>query len=233
MKNSNKILLTTIIATLIIVTGLIISSRIMIKNIPDRPTKYSDEDFISKTLDLADFNVIETNGIWEVEVHQGDKYSVTLYYPEPEADEINVYTWNNQIHLENDMRWQRQHTMFRAIITMPKLNGLKTEEGASVTFSDFNCDELDIKISGAAEIDARDSRIENLNLQCDGAADANFKDSKVVNAKVNINGASRITLTMAGGKLSGSAHGASSIVYYGDVSTQDIATAGAVSVRHR
>ncbi|MBN2601635.1 MAG: DUF2807 domain-containing protein [Candidatus Marinimicrobia bacterium] len=233
MKNSNKILLTTICAILIIVTGLIVSSRIMIKNIPDRPTKYSDEDFISKTLDLANFDVIETSGIWEIEVHQGEKYSVTLYYPEPEADEINVYTWNNQIQLENDMRWQRHHSIYRATITMPRLSGLRTEEGASITISDFNCDELDIKISGAAEIDSRNSSIENLNLRCDGAADANFKDSKVVNAKVNINGASRITLTMAGGELSGSAHGASSIVYYGDVSTQDIATAGAVSVRHR
>jgi len=233
MKNSNKILLTTILTILVIVTGLIISSRIMITRIPDRTTKYSDEDFTSKTLDLANFDAIETSGIWQVELQQGNDYSVTLYYPEPEADEINVYVWDNQLHLENDLKWQRQHTLFRATITMPELSSLRTEEGASITFNNFNCTDLDIKITGAAEIDARNSRIENLKLRCDGAADANFKDSEVVNAKVNINGASRITLTMGGGKLIGSAHGASSIVYYGEVSTQDIATSGAVSIRRR
>ena len=116
---------------------------------------------------------------------------------------------------------------------MPNLKSVRTEDGASVEILDFTCEELDVRIKGAAEIDARNLIITDLTLRCDGAADADFKDSKVVNAKVNINGASRITLTMAGGKLGGSAHGASSIVYYGDVSIQDIATAGAVSVRHR
>ncbi|MDO9548608.1 MAG: DUF2807 domain-containing protein, partial [Candidatus Marinimicrobia bacterium] len=232
-KNSNKILLTTILAILVIVAGLIISSRIIITKVPDRSMKYSDEDFISKTLDLADFDAIETSGIWQVEIYHGNEYSVTLYYPVSESREIDVHTRDNQLRLKNDMKWQRQRKLFRATITMPELSSLRTEDGASITFYDFDCDELDIKITGAAEIDARNSRIENLKLRCEGAADANFKDSEVVNAKLNINGASRITLTMAGGKLTGNAHGASSIVYYGEVSTQDIATAGAVSVRHR
>ena len=233
MKNSNKILLITILTILVIVTGLIISSRIMITRIPDRSMKYSDENFISKTLDLVDFDAIETSGIWQVDIQQGSEYSIVLHYPESEVREIDVYTWDNQLHLDNDMEWQRQKTLFRATITLPELSSLRTEDGASITFHDFNCGNLDIKITGTAEIDARNSRIENLKLRCDGAADANFKDSEVVNAKLNINGASRITLTMAGGKLTGSAHGASSIVYYGNVLIQDIATAGAVSVRHR
>ena len=233
MKNSDKILLTTLLTILIIITGLIISSRIIIRNIPGRPTKYSDEEIATKILDLRDFESIETKGIWLLKIVQGDEFSVSIEYPESEADEINVGTWNSCLQLENDYKWDRRRSPFRAKVTMPNLKSVRTEDGASVEILDFTCEELDVRIKGAVEIDARNLIITDLTLRCDGAADADFKDSKVVNAKVNINGASRITLTMAGGKLGGSAHGASSIVYYGDVSIQDIATAGAVSVRHR
>ena len=111
MKNSNKILLITILTILVIITGLIISSRIMVTRIPDRSMKYSNEDFNSKTLDLKGFNAIETSGVWQVDIQQGSEYSIVLHYPESEAGAIDVYTWDNQLHLDNDMEWQRRKTV--------------------------------------------------------------------------------------------------------------------------
>jgi hypothetical protein len=234
MKNSNKILLTTILAILIIITGLIVGSRFLITNIPDRPMNYFDsEDFISKTLDMTDFSGIDVSGVWRLDIHQGNEYAITLHYPESESDQIDIYTWNSRLHLDNNMESRPHQTAFRASITMPELSSLRTEDGVSVTLYDFDCDELDIRIAGATEIEASGMRIETLKLRCDGAVDADFEDSEVVNADLDIRGASRVTLTMAGGELTGSASGAASILYYGTVSTQDIATAGAVSVRHR
>jgi len=233
MKNSNKILLTSILAILVIVTGLIISSRIMIKNIPNRPTKYSDEEIVTKVLDLKDFESIETKGVWLLEIVQGNEFSVSIEYPESEAGEIDVDTWNSCLQLENDLEWNRRRSPFRAKVTMPNLKSIRTENGASIEIQDFTCEELDVRIKGAAEIDAQNLKITNLTLRCDGASDANFKNSGVFNATIDVNGASRIVLRMTGGRLSGSAHGASSIVYYGDVSSKNFSTAGAASVQHR
>lgn len=223
----------TILMILVILTLLIIASRIIIVRTAGRPKEFSDNNTISKTLDLKDFNRIECSGVWQIEVTQGNSYSVALSYPEELADDVDVHAWGDLLSLDNGREWHHRISSFSAVITMPDLVGLRINEGASIFMDGFNTEDMEIKISGAAEIEADNSRIENLFLRCGGAADANFRDSKVVNANLKINGASRITLTMNGGKLTGSAKGASAIVYYGKVTIQDIATGGAVSIRHR
>ena len=233
MKTSNKILSISILTILLIISLLIIASRIIIIRNAGRPKDFSDSNTISKTFDLRGFNTIECSGAWQIEVIQGDNYRVSVVCPEELADDVNVHTWGDILTLDNIRKWRHRRSPFRAIITMPDLTGIRINEGASIFIDGFDTEDMEIKISGAAEIKADNSRIENLFLRCDGAADANLKESSVVNARLLVNGASRITLTMNGGTLKGSASGASSIVYYGTVSAQDIATNGAVSVRHR
>jgi len=233
MKNSDKILAISILIILVFITGLIIASRFMVTGISDRASYYSDTEIISRNLACGDFDKIETDGTWQLEIYRGDDYSVSVEFPQSAANAIDVQVWDGCLRFENDVRWTSQRSPFRAVVTMPNLKGLRTKEGASILVGDFSCDDLDVHVTGAAKIDAENLQITNLSLRCDGAADANFKESEVFNAKIDVNGASRIVLNMTGGELSGSAHGAASIVYYGEVAIQDIATAGAVSVRQR
>ena len=233
MKNSNKVLIVTVLVLLLIITVIIVSSRIILDNTSIHDWDYSAEDITSKSFDYTDFNGIRADGAWRISIHQSDNYSITVEYPEDLEDKLNVSTWDTELVLENDVRWEHDHCSFRATIGMPRLSSVETEEGASMEIENFNCDELSIQITGAAEIRGNSNNIGNLDIRCDGATHVNLRNSLTENANINIKGASRIVLNMTGGKLTGSAEGASSIVYYGDVSTQDIETAGAVSVHHR
>ncbi len=233
MKNSNKTLIVTILVILLIITGLVISSRIMINKAGSGHKKYSNDNMISKKYNFSDFDAIRAEGAWRIDIVRNDNYTVTVEFPEELIDEISVSAWDNELILTNDISRDRQHEYFRATIGMPALTSIDTEDGVSMEFADFNCDNLKITITGAAEIRGNNSTINTLDVQCDGATHVNMRNSAIENANIDINGASRIVLNMTGGKLRGSAHGASSIVYYGDVSTQDIETAGAVSIRHR
>ncbi len=233
MKTSNKIISISLCAVLIIIAALIITSRLLVTRFSEyNGSAYSDE-METRTLDLRNFTAIETGGVWRIDIEHGEDYFIEIQYPESAAGDVEAEVRDACLHFENYASQHNHRAPFRARITMPHLERLETRDGASILLRDVDCDKLAIRITGAAEIDADNCRIEYLQLRCEGAANANFRDAEVVNANLNVNGASRIVLTMGGGELTGNAAGAASIVYYGEVQLQDIATAGAVSVRRR
>lgn len=232
MKTSSKILLITAIVILVFITALIVGSRFMLNNATGKFSQYSDEELIQKEYDFQDFNVLIIDGIWSVDIEQGDQYSVKIQYPGNYEDEISIAQESNELIFKSDLI-RRSGGLLYATVTMPQLSAIEILEGADISFEEFNCDCLSIRSGGAAKIRGSGSSIQDLELFCDGAAHVNLRRSDVFNATVSLNGANRVELTMTGGKLSGSANGASSIIYYGEVASQDIKTAGAVSIRHR
>ncbi|MBU4445120.1 DUF2807 domain-containing protein [bacterium] len=233
MKNSNKILLITLIVIVVFLTGMIITTRIILHNSSCKASAFSDDEFVQQKFSCEDFNSLKIYGRWSIDIEQGDDYSVIVYYPEEFSDRISVDQHSSNLIIDSNINWHSRRGIFRADIIMPQLESIEIVEGASISFEDFSCDHLNIKTTGAAEIKGRNSSINDLDMVCDGASYVNLRHSKIVNATLHSSGASRVELTMNGGKLSGTASGASSIVYYGEVAKQDIETAGAVSIRHR
>jgi hypothetical protein len=203
----------------------------MLNNATDKFSQYSDEELIQKEYDFQDFNALIVDGIWRIDIKQGEQYSVKIQYPEYYEDEISITQKSNELIFKSDLI-RRSRGLLYATITMPQLSAIEILEGSAISFEQFSCNYLSIRSAGAAKVKGSDSSIHDLDLFCDGAAHVNLRRSNVFNATVRLNGASRVSLTMTGGKLSGSSNGASSIVYYGEVSTQDIATTGAVSIQH-
>jgi len=233
MKTSNKILIITLIVIVVFLTGMIITTRIILYNASYKASAFSDDEFVQQKFSYEDFNSLKVYGLWSIDIEQGDDYSVILYYPEELSDRISVDYCSKELIIDSNTKWHSRRRIFRAEIIMPQLESIEIIEGASISFEDFSCDHINIKTTGAAEIKGRNSSINDLDMVCDGASHVNLRHSKIVNATLHLSGASRVELTMNGGKLSGTASGASSIVYYGEVTKQDIETAGAVSIRHR
>ncbi|MCK4715751.1 MAG: DUF2807 domain-containing protein [Candidatus Marinimicrobia bacterium] len=233
MKTSNKILLITLIVIVVFITGMIITTRIILYSANDKASAFYDKEFVPQKFSYEDFNSLKVYGHWSIDIEQGDDYSVILYYPEELSDRISVEHCSKELIIDSNIKWYSRRRIFRAEIIMPLLKSIEIVEGSSISFEDFSCDYLNIKTTGAAEIKGRNSSINDLDMVCDGASHVNLRHSQIVNATLHLSGASRVELTMNGGKLSGTAHGASSIVYYGEVAKQDIETAGAVSIRHR
>jgi len=233
MKTSNKILLITLIVILVFITGMIITTRIILYNASCKASAFSDDEFVQQEFSYEDFNSLKVYGHWSLDIEQGDDYSVILYYPEELSDRISLEHCSKELIIDSNIKWHSHHRIFRAEIVMPHLESIEIVEGSSISFEDFSCDQLNIKTTGATEIKGRNSSINDLDVVCDGASHVDLRHSRIVNATLHLAGASRVELTMNGGILSGTAHGASSIVYYGEVAKQNIETAGAVSIRHR
>jgi len=233
MKTSSKILLIVLIILLISITGIIIASRIMVNRTAPESENYWSSDLNQQELNFSNFNALRIRGAWKINVSQGGEYAIRLEYPPELAEKVTVDQHSSELSLIYNTKGLNHKNAIRAEIVMPDLSGIKTVEGTSIFLTDFDCPTLDIHITGAAKIKADNSSVTDLNVDCEGASYINFKNARVVNANLDVKGASRVILTMNGGILTGKAAGTSSIVYYGNVTTQDIESSGAVSIQHR
>ena len=100
MKTSNKILLITLIVIAVFITGMIITTRIMLYNASCEAPAVSDEEFVQQVFSYEDFNSLKVYGHWSIDIEQGDDYSVILYYPEEFSDRISVDRHSSNLIIE-------------------------------------------------------------------------------------------------------------------------------------
>jgi len=233
MKTSNKILVGTGLLFITVIFILMIIGRIMIGGYSERGDDYDNfESPVTTNYDLRDFKEVEINDNWRVTIRQGDQFAVEVIAPQSVLENIRVEVVDDRLVFENKKHVYRKDEL-EAVVTMPDIKVVASEDVAVVELEDFTCDELKIKIEGACKIRGYGNKISNLRLESEGASRVDLVDSSVKNAKIDVTGAGFIELNMDGGDLTGTASGAAKVVYYGTVSTEKIKTAGVVSVRHR
>jgi len=236
MKITNKILLITLIVILVFVAVTIIASRMIVdKSFKD---EYSGIETLNKELttkyfDVTGFSGLSTSGSWQVTLNRGDIYQIRIEAPEYLMDDVEVRKRGKVLDIDLDWRAGVHKNSLKAEITMPNLERIKSSDGSTVRFDDFDTDNLEISVSAASGIKGVNNTIKNLSINSSRATHINLKRSSITNADINTSGVSSIELTMEGGKLTGSASGAGSITYYGNVEEQSLCTSGAVSVRKR
>ena len=125
---------------------------------------------------------------------------------------------------------ERSRRSLAADIVMPALEDVEARGAAMIEVSGFQGRRLEIDVEGAARLEGRDGRYDELALSAAGASDIDLRGIAVIDADVEIAGASRVTLTMDGGALSGSMAGAGRIEYYGAVTRESVRVAGAARV---
>lgn len=234
MKTSNKILLITLSLILLFVAGMIIVSRFAID--PEYAEKSAENHWSDSELTnyvLKDFTEVSVSGNWDVTILSNDTFKVRIYSPKETKDRLSVTKRGSLLQLNSSGNFHQRRDQFKAEIHMPNLSKIQSEMTSTIRFDGFKSRKLDLKIDGAGWITGSNNIIENLELSTEGASQIDLKFSTVKNARLDMNGAGKVRLNMAGGKLTGSANGAGSIVYSGSVSEQDVQTNGAVSIRKR
>lgn len=234
MKITNKILSITLIIILSFVLVMIIASRVIIdRESWDEEWDVSDSETTTEYYDLSDFTDVRTSGNWQLKLYRDDTYQVKIEAPNYIMNDIEVEKSGKTLDIS--LKWKRKirRGSLKAGISLPNLTKIKLNNGSTVEFSDFDMDDLDIRTSGAGSITGTNNTIQNLYISSTGATHINLRRSSITNADLHITGAGSIELTMAGGDLKGSVTGATRVVYYGDVKTQNIRTSGAVSVRKK
>ncbi|MCP5145313.1 MAG: DUF2807 domain-containing protein [Gammaproteobacteria bacterium] len=241
MKQSQKALVTGIgvlIAGMVALAGI---ARIAVSHFDDYGIAAADEDALvvsPQATDLRDFTAVEVRGLWELELRQGDEFSVELRLPEKGAGSRQVYVSDGRLILGaapdrfgNPWRDKKHDGHPQAIVVMPALAALSITGAGTVDFAGFDSPELRVSVSGAANIQGRDSKAERLKLNISGAGNIDMKQIAAVNADVNLSGAGNIKLGMDGGELSGNVAGMGRVIYYGPVSDVTIKATGMSRVK--
>ena len=231
MKHSQIALLSVIGVLAGAIVASVVSARIALS--PDS-TRFVDGARISESAELRGVREIEVAGAWRVNASRGDDWKVDLSYSEGYEDRVTARIVGARLRLGTRSESRLDEPKFRptADIVMPVLEEVEVRGSARLDLSGFKGERLDIDIAGAAQLTGRDGRFHELELSVAGASHIDLQGVSVTDADIDLAGASKVTLTMAGGALSGTIAGAGSVEYYGWISANRVQTAGFARVEH-
>jgi hypothetical protein len=169
-----------------------------------------------------------------VEVREGEAYAVSVEVSSGLLQHLKVRKAGRllDVGFDDDVRTSGSSIM-RAFVTTPRLEKLESSGALELRLYGCRLDRFDLYSSGALSLAAEDTIIERLALQVSGAADVELGDTPIGSADVRLSGAGRAALLMNGGDLTGHLSGATRLVYYGTVRSEDVATSGLSSYEKR
>lgn len=169
---------------------------------------HSDAPQITQSYDLSGFSKIRVDGVFSVDVTQGETFSITASGDEKEMEQIDVELNGNTLVLGSKKKsWSRNSGDRHGItttITMPTLdgisiNGVSEFSGVSLDLGDLDvdvngvtdmtlsgtCDDLTANINGVGDIDLKSLQCQTGDLSVNGAGAMSAYTSSSVKARVN------------------------------------------------
>jgi len=203
---------------------------------------------VTEEFALTGFDRVEASHAFEVNVAQGDTFSVVVSIDDNLAQYLRVEKRGSTLNIGLDPRRNYRNTDARAEVTMPELTGLQLSgathgtiggfdsaggftvevSGASHLTGDIQTGDFLLDASGASRVTLSGSA-RGVVIDVSGASHVDLADFAAVNADVEASGASTVTVN-ASGRLDANASGASHIKYLGSPSLGTVDTSGASSV---
>jgi hypothetical protein len=168
-------------------------------------------EIVTQEMDFTGFDKLDVSQGFNVEVNQGDDFSVIIRVDDNLVEFLQVEKVGDtlKIGLEGDRIYTTSN--LRAEVTMPSLTGLEASGGSDVT------------VSGTGE---------DITVDASGGSDADLASFSVVNANVVASGGSDVTIN-ASGTLNVDASGGSQVYYLGSPTMGQIETSGGSDVDPR
>lgn len=140
---------------------------------PDLPKR---EQGLSETdqFGLKDFDELDIQGVFNLDIRQGDTYSIEMNGSEDEKRKYRVELVGNTLEISYNSRnktfWMKNldgDDPFRINITMPDLKKLKVKGAGKIKIDGFREDDVDISLLGAMACEAN-LHVRNLQLDLSG-----------------------------------------------------------------
>ncbi len=166
-----------------------------------------DDERISKTLSLKDFERISVSGVYDLAIAVGGDYSIAIAGPADEVERIEVSVSNGELEFSQTERkggWRRKQEGVDVAITLPMLRSLDVSgvvdgdiEGIDADTFDFDisgvgdidiegrCDTLTANVSGVGDLDADGLECRSVEISVSGVGDASVFASEEVDAIVS------------------------------------------------
>ena len=179
-------------------------------------------DVITREFDYGDFTKIEVDYAFTAEITQADSYLIKISLDDNLFEYLNIRKSGDTLRITMQPGNIYSKTQQRAVITLPDLERLELSAASKAYVDGFTSShDLEIKISGASQVDISDVVSGNTYLEISGASkiEGTFTIKDVV---FDISGASSVTLEGSAKNMSLDASGASQV----DLSHLKISNAG-------
>lgn len=139
---------------------------------------------VKETYDFTGFDSIEIEGVYLLDIQQGDTFSVKTEAREKDAEWMDVYLDGDTLVLgqkdSDDRGWRKKknknnHKGIRAIITMPQLDRLSVAGIATGHIEAFNGGDVDVEIAGIGDL-ALSGTCDGLTLEFAGMGDVDASE---------------------------------------------------------
>jgi hypothetical protein len=201
-------------------------------------SSFADPAVVTKKFKVANFNSIELGSAFEVHVHKGNVYAVSVTGREKDIDELEVRSSSGKLEIgyEAGWKWSWNNNRSQMVIniTLPRLSagdfsgackvdlqGFTNEEEMSLIFSGaskgliegLHADKLKMELSGASDCKIT-GHTDYLKVEASGASHLKALDFFARNVDVEASGASNAQVHVQK-SLKVDASGASHVKYKG------------------
>lgn len=186
---------------------------------------------VSQDFDLTDFDQVDISHAFNVDITQGESYSVIVRVDDNLVEYLQVVKQGNalKIGLKPNFGFTVRNTTLNAEVTMPFLTRLEASGSSDVTASGFDSDQaFRVRLSGASSAVLSGSAGE-VTVDASGSSDADLAEFLVGDARVDASGSSSVTVNVSG-RLDVDASGSSDVFYLGNPTLGSIDTSGGSSV---
>lgn len=159
-------------------------------------SSFADPAIVTKKFKVANFNSIELGSAFEVHVHKGNVYAVSVTGREKDIDELEVSSSSGKLEIgyEAGWKWTWNNNRSKLVvnITLPRLNSADFSGASKVDLQGFtNEEEMSLVFSGASKGLIEGLHADKLKIELSGASDCKISGHTDY-LKVEASGASHL-----------------------------------------
>jgi hypothetical protein len=159
-------------------------------------SSFADPAIVTKKFKVANFKSIELGSAFEVHVHKGTVYAVSITGREKDIEELDVTTSGGKLEIgyEAGWKWSWNNSRSKVVvnITLPRLESGDFTGACKVDLQGFtNEEEMRLLFSGAAKGSADGLRADKLKIELSGASDCRISGQSDY-LKIEASGASHL-----------------------------------------
>jgi hypothetical protein len=147
----------------------------------------------TRTLDLRDFDRVRIDGVAEVEVKIGSRFSVELTTDDNLIDLVEIHVTDGELVVDqNDVELDTDEGV-RLAVEMPDLRAIRVDGVADVNVVDLASDELSVEVDGVGNVTVSGTT-GRLDIQVDGVGELMLEDLVAQEADVSLDGVGEVTV---------------------------------------
>ncbi len=179
---------------------------------------------------LADLNAVSIHGAFDLNVRMGKKQQISVTIDDNLWENLEIKVTNGVLVMD----WEescRPDSDCSIDLVLPHLKEVSVHGACDAEIDDFKGESFCFDVHGAADLQI-DGEVEELEIKISGAGDVDAKDLKASHVKVRISGAGNATV-FAEKSINARISGVGNLTYYGNPEDENTNVSGIGSIKKK